>query len=344
MNLHDAVERAVAAEPVDGTLLLQRVRAAERRGRRRVWAGGAAAVASAAAVVAVAVVMPGLVSQPAPAPPVAAPEPVPDGQQAVSWHGVQLYVPETWKLHDSHCGTPQSDTVLVPGSVDLCLPPYVPGLTVVEYRGGTEELPDAREIEVSGYRALRGSVPLSEEQGVREILVIPDLQVTVSVRSPDPSRAQALLDTAQVVEADALGCPTALPSTTPPAPQVPGADDRVLPGDPVKVVLCQFGDLRLERSAPLSAPDVAALQARLDAAPVGTSPSRVGISVSAELCPEYDRAPLVVLASYEDGSQLQVFTRFNSCTGPDPDNGARQVRVEQEVMSDLAQVLYGPFD
>jgi hypothetical protein len=343
MNLHDAVERAVAAEPVDGTLLLQRVRAAERRSRRKTWTGGAAAVASAAAVLAVAVAVPSLLDQPTPPPP-AAPAPAPDGQRAVSWHGVQLYVPETWKLHDARCGTAQSDTVLVPGPVNLCLPPYVPGLTVVEYRDGTEELPNAREVEVSGYRAFRGSVPLTEEEGVREVLVVPDLQVTVSVRSPDPRRADALLDTAQVVEVDSLGCPTALPSTKPPAPQVPGAAERVLPGEPVNVVLCQYGDLRLERSAPLPAPEIAALQSRLNEAPVGTSPSRVGTSVSAKLCPEYDRAPLVLLATYEDGSQLQIFTRFNSCTGPDPDNGARQVVVDRSVLNDLAQVLYGPFD
>jgi len=327
MNLHDSVEAVVRAEPVDGELLLERVRDGARRSTRA--RSGAAVVASAAAAVAlVAAVLPDSVDQPAPAQPaVASPVPaVPAGAQAVSWHGVQLFVPQGWKLGDQFCGTAQSDTVLKPGPVLGCLPPYVPGLTVVEYRDGIEELPKARDAEVSGYPATRGSVRLTQETGVREVLVLPELDVTVSVRSPDRARARALLDTAQVVDVDVLGCAARLPSTEPPVPEVPGAAEHVLPGDPVAVVLCQYGDLRLESSARLPAASVRTLQSRLDAAPVGSSPSHEGKSASASACRASERAPLVLQATYDDGSRLQVFTGPDSCTGPDPDNGARQVR------------------
>lgn len=306
-----------------------------------VWSRGRV-LAAAVAVVAVAVAVPALldgtggsgpdvVTQPAPAPP--------EGQRAVSWHGVQVFVPERWTRDDLHCHEPQSDTVVVPGGRDDCLAPYVRGLTVVEFRAGSEPVPGAQEVEVSGHRGSRGTVPLTEEEGVRAVLVLPEQDVTVSVRSPDEAAAQAVLDTAAVVDVDAHGCATRLADTSPAEPEVPGADERVLPGEPARVVLCEYGDLLLERSGLLPPDEVRALQSALDAAPAGTSPSRSGTEVSPDLCPEYDRAPMVVQAEYADGSLLQVFTRLNSCTGPDPDNGARQVVVDAEAIFPLYQAV-----
>jgi hypothetical protein len=302
--------------------------------RSRLWV----VLGAAAAVMAVAVVVPSLLDDGgSPGPDVATqPAPVaPAGQRAVSWHGVQVFVPVTWKLEDLHCHQAQSDTVVRPGGRDDCLMPYVPGLTVVEFQAGTESVPDAQPVEVSGHDGSRGTVPLTEEDGVRAVLVLPDLDVTVSVRSPDEAAAEAILDTAAVVDVDALGCASRLPDTTPLPPDVPGAADRVLPGEPARVALCEYGDLRLERSGILPPDQVRAFQAALDAAPVGSSPSRSGTEVAPDLCPEYDRAPMVVQAEYADGGRLQVFTRLNSCTGPDPDNGARQVVVDAEAIFPL---------
>jgi hypothetical protein len=307
------------------------------KARGRGWVALAAALA-VVPVVAVAVVGPSLLDDGgSPGPDVATqPAPVaPAGQRAVSWHGVQVFVPATWTLEDLHCHQAQSDTVVRPGARDDCLMPYVTGLTVVEFRAGAETVPGAREVEVSGHRGSRGTVPLTEEDGVRAVLVLLDLDVTVSVRSPDEAAAQAILDTIAVVDVDALGCASRLPDTAPPPPEVPGAADRVLPGEPARVVLCEYGDLQLERSGILPPDQVQALQAALDAARAGSSPSRSGTEVSPDLCPEYDRAPLVVQAEYADGSSLQVFTRLNSCTGPDPDNGARQVVVDAEAIFPL---------
>lgn len=338
-SVRASVEDAVRRKPVDGVRLLQRVTAGQSGVRlRRGWT----ALAAAAAVVAVAVVVPWLLDGAgSPGPDVATqPAPVaPPGQRAVSWHGVQVFVPAAWKLEDLYCHEPQSDTVVRPGGRDDCLMPYVPGLTVVEFRGGTEAVPDARSVEVSGHAGSRGTVPLTEEEGVRAVLVLPDLDVTVSVRSPDEAAAQAILDTAAAVDVDALGCATRLPDTSPSPPDQPGAADHVLPGEPVRVVLCEYGDLRLERSGILPPDEVRAFQAALDAAPVGTSPSRSGTSVSPDLCPEYDRAPMVAQAEYADSSRLQVFTRLNSCTGPDPDNGARQVVVDPGAIFPLYQAV-----
>lgn len=304
--------------------------------------GVALVVAAVAAVVAVAVVVPSLLddagdpgpdvaAQPAPAPPA--------GQRAVSWHGVQVFVPATWKLEDLYCHQPQSDTVVRPGGRDDCLMPYVPGLTVVEFHAGTEAVPGAQQVEVSGHPGSRGTVPLTEEQGVRAVLVLPEQEVTVSVRSPDEAAAQAVLDTVAVIEVDALGCVTRLPDTSPSQPDVPGAAERVLPGEPVRVVLCEYVDLLLQRSGVLPPNQVRALQTALDDAPVGASPARSGTEVSPDLCPEYDRAPMVLQADYADGGRLQVFTRLNSCTGPDPDNGARQVVVDAEPIFPLYQAV-----
>ena len=336
-SVRTSVESAVRAEPIDGVLLLQRVTA--RRSRAR-WSTAGLALASVTAVLAVAVGVPLLIGEPAQEVALT-PATVPPGQQAVSWHGVQVFVPEGWRIGDLRCHEPQSDTVIVPGARDDCGTALVPGLTVVEFTAGADSVAGSREVEVSGQSGRRGTVPLTEEPGVLAVLVLPDLDVTVSVRSPDAGTAEALLDTAQVVEVDARGCASTLPATTPSAPDVVGASERVLPGDPVRVILCEYGDLRLERSGTLPAEQVRAFQAALDAASVGTSPSRSGISVLPEVCPDYDRAPLVVQAEYADGSRLQIFTRLNSCTGPDPTNGARQVVVDPDVLTPLYRALYG---
>lgn len=344
MTIRDSIEAAVTAEPVDGTVLLQRVRAAEQGRERsrhaRRWVAAATAVAAAGAV-GLVVVLPGA-SIPGAREQVLAPgedelpPPAEVREQAVTWHGVQVRVPSDWKLGDQHCGVAQSDTVLVPGAINLCLPPYVPGLTVVEFRAGADDPPpDARPFAVSGEQGSRYSEPLTEEQGVLATLTLPTQNVTVTVRSPDPAAAEAILDTATIVEADALGCPARLPDTKPPVPDVPGAADRVLPGRPESVVVCEYGDLRIERGGRLPADRIAEVQRVLDAAPTGPSPSQVGVTVVAEACPELDRAPTVLLATYADSRTLQIFTRLNSCTGPDPDNGARQVRVDQSFIGDL---------
>lgn len=338
MNLHDSVESAVTAQPVDGVLLLQRVRA-QRQSRQRLRTA-AAVLTSAATVAAVSLAGPFLngAQDTQPAPPASALPPA--GQQAVSWHGVQVFVPEAWQLHDLRCHEPQSDTVIVPGQRDDCLLTPVPGLTVVEFGPDVGEHSDGQPVAISGFQGRRMKAPLTHEDGTREVLVLPELDVTVSVRSPDPERARTILDTAQVVEVDAKGCPSELPGTTPPEPTVPGAGDRVLPGTPSRLVMCQYGDLRFERSDDVPGDAVQQFQAALDAAPVGTSPSRVGVSVSAELCPEYDRSPTVLIASYPDGGRLQIFTRLNSCTGPDPNNGARQVIVTSETIINLFQAVF----
>lgn len=329
MNLDDtvssSVESAVRAEPVDGVLLLQRVNAAGTRRSGRRWWSAAAVVTSAAAVLAVALVAPSLLGNGASQQLATEPTEVPPGQRAVSWHGVQVFVPAGWKLYDLRCHEPQSSTVVVPGFRNDCGSSYVPGLTVVEFHAGSDPAPGSRSVEVSGQRGHRGTEPLEEEPGVRAVLALPDLDVTVSVRSTEEAIAQAMLDTVQVVDEDVNGCLTRLAGTAPPEPDVPGAAERVIPGTPTRVSLCEYGDLRLEHSGTLNPQEVQALQEVLDAAPEGTSPSRSGSSVSPDLCPEYDRAPMVIQAEYADGSRLQVFTRLNSCTGPDPDNGARRV-------------------
>lgn len=350
MSLPDRVaseiDAAVTAKPVDGVLLLQRVTARETSGRVRGFRRAGVIVLAAAAAAAVAA-GPSLLRGTEPQ----AQRPTgtvlaPPGQRAVSWHGVQVFVPDTWGLDDEFCGVPQSDTVIVPGDRLSCLAPPVPGLTVVTFASSTSR-PASETVgaamsptEVSGRPAFRGTtVPVDEPASTLAVLEVPGLDVTVSVRSPDPAFADALLDTARVVDVDPTGCPSALPATTPPMPDVDGAADRVLPGMPETVSLCEYGDLRLERAGSLGAKQVREFQAVLDAAPVGTSPSQVGISVSPELCPEYDRSPLVLLATYRDDSTLQVFTRQNSCTGPDPDNGLRQVRMPQDAVAVLYQAL-----
>jgi hypothetical protein len=200
VKVEQAVRAAVEAEPVDGVLLLSRVRA-RVAGRRRTARRIVGITAGAAAVAAIGVVAvtnsADRASVPSDRLDVAAP--VPDGLQAVAWRGVRVFVPERWRLYDAQCGTAQSDTVLVPGAIDGCLSPYIPDLTVVVFEAGARvPPPGATEIEISEHPGYRWTEPLERESGVRLVLSLPRQGVTVTVRSPDRQQAADILSTVDV--------------------------------------------------------------------------------------------------------------------------------------------------
>ncbi len=330
--LGDAVRTAVRAhvdaEPVDPSALLTGV--LSRRATRR-WVAPVAAAAAVALVAGGAVLV--RPSSPAPAPVAPA---VPVGLQAVSWHGVQVLVPAAWRLDDLRCSSAQSDTVLRPGARLACLAPQAPGLTVVEFEGLPDEQ-DARyrsvqearyasmPVDLGGTAARRGAVPepLGGQPGPRAVLVVPSLQVVVTVTAPSLAAADALLDTATVVEVDANGCRSRVASTRPAGPASrDGADERLLPGAPTSVSVCRYGRGRLDDSRRLSPDAVTALQTRLDGLPTGRS-DRVPVgSIAADLCPAIDDDGVLLDAAYRRGPGVQVWVRDQACTDRSTTNGS----------------------
>lgn len=351
-DLSTAFRRSVTAAVETGTdpaaLLrgVERSRSAlARRDRRRAVAAAVMAVVAVAGIA----VLPELRRDEA-APPVATVD-VPAGSQAVSWHGVQVVVPESWQLDDQRCGVAQTSTVLLPGFRNSCLPPYVPELTVVEFAEipdipattSAEPLLDAATtpLDLDGTPALTGSVPLEQETGVRRVLVVPSEGVIVTVRSPDAAAADRILATARVVVVDANGCPARIPTSRPAGPSgVEGASESLLPGSPTSLSACRYERLRLVSSRRVDA-SISALQQRLDALATGVSGRTPEREIAEELCRGMDDEVTTLEAGYADDRSLRVFFRGQACTDRSALNGSTTRRTDRTLISDLYSVLAG---
>ncbi|MCW2777021.1 MAG: hypothetical protein JWN17_746 [Frankiales bacterium] len=330
--LRSSVDAHVGA-PVDaGALLVGATRTASRRRRRTRAAAVVAVAASVAAVVTGAGVL--RADEPdAPAAPVA--HPVPAGQQAVSWHGVQVLVPASWRLDALRCTQAAADTVLRPGARLTCLARQAPGLTVVEFSAltpdgrGTPAAAATTPVDLDGVPALRGTVlSYSRYAQPQEVLVVPSEQVVVTVTAPTYDVTRALLDTATVVDVDANGCRSRVAATraTGPAPRS-GADASLLPGSPTSVSVCRYAGLRLEESRRLSPGVVRALQTRLEGLPTGRSGRLPVDETSDDACREADAGGLLLDAAYRRGPHVQVWDREQACTDRSPTNGTAVRRV-----------------
>lgn len=338
--LTTAIVRTLDAETarvhVNPEALLRDVQARGRHAGRpaRRWGSTAAVLASVAAVVAVALVIPVVrgttSSAPAVQPSSSAAPAVPAGKQAVSWHGVQLLVPSTWKLDDARCGTPQHDTVLRSGAglVQACGRPTVPALTVVRFEALAEREfstgPAAAAktpADVDGTPALRGSrVNIRDRYAV---LVVPSEQVVVTASAPTLTEADALLDTARVVTVDANGCRSRLDSSRAGGPSDrEGANAHLLPGDPADVSICRYAQLRLEDSRRLSPDAIAGAQRVLDALPTGRSGRVPPGEIMPAICHQIDDDVTTLDATYAAGLNLTVYLRDQACTDRSPTNGS----------------------
>lgn len=326
-----SLDAGTASVQVDPAALLRAVEGRQRRlARRTRWGSAGAVAASVAAVVAVALVVPvvrGATSTPAVQPSPSTTPAVPAGKQAVSWHGVQLFVPAEWTLDDAICGTPQRDTVLRPGPVDLCRMPSVLGLTVVQFSPltGTEfstapATAAKTPVDLAGTAARRGSrTNIGERYAV---LVVPNLQVVVTVSAPTLAEADELLDTAGIVDVDANGCRSRLDSSR--AQDLSGREDaaqQLLPGAPTDVSVCRYEELRLEESRRLEPSTIAATQRALDALPTGRSGRRPPEEIAEAYCRSIDDNVTTLDASYAEGPDLTVFLRDQACTDRSPTNG-----------------------
>lgn len=333
---------------VDPTALLQGVQTRQRV--RRVHAGRVAVLAAATATVLVAVGATALVPHHRAAKgPTPAKDAVPAGMQAVSWHGVEVLVPGSWRIGDQRCGTPQSDTVLVPGFRLDCGGRAVPGLTIVSFSAlsadtraeATQLAADATTAgTLSGVPVLRGSIPRSDEPGVQRVLVVPSEQVVLTVASPRAEEADSILARARVVAVDAAGCRSREDVTAPVGPpHRDGADRSLLPGHPTGASLCRYSDHRLEASRQLTVSEVADLQRRLDALPTGRSGRIPPREIAPDYCKQLDRDVDVLDASYSYGPGLRVFFRGRACRDRSVLNGSSGRRTVEAVMATLQQLL-----
>jgi hypothetical protein len=265
----------------------------DRRHGRRAATRWAAAGLAAAAVVAVAVgvtvirhhstaTAPATTSTGA-----ATPEPIPAGQKAISYHGIEVLVPASLPIVNFECGPPDRSDVLLDGGLIVSCQSLggngksPPGLTTVSLSpivAASTPLSSAQPLvqtvaTVDGHPALIGFGAVAVSPGdVTGVLRIPDQSVSIAVTTPSKAATEAILHTVRVIAVDRLGCRSHLTSITPTG-NPPAAD--LVPGSPVSAVTCQYrvGDyddtynLWLLQSSMLSASTTAHVAALINGLP-----------------------------------------------------------------------------
>ena len=225
--------------------------------RMRRLAGGLAAVAAAVAVLAAGVwinASPTAGNRPVQHPVhVPKPTPVPKGQQLVSYHGVEIQVPQSWRTLTVHCDPTSVNAVVLddnemwPCSL-LSVPKITGAITVVHLVPDTlaaDEGLAQQAVKVNGISALTGSGPghgrtsgVSFEGHTVTVLSLPDPGVLIEVTSPIPGMAQKIFDTVRLAPTDHLGCAASvdskIPSGNSPAASLMG--DKSL----VRAVACRY--------------------------------------------------------------------------------------------------------
>jgi hypothetical protein len=129
----------------------------------------------------------------------------PAGETAVSYEGVQVFVPAGWPRNQIRCGTPVRDTVVVdPGPIDDCMLTPAPLVSYAWLRAAADVStdPDAQmaTLPVSigqNTAARRGEDRLSDGR-TRVVLVVPSRKVVVMAVSADAALARRIVDSAAI--------------------------------------------------------------------------------------------------------------------------------------------------
>lgn len=267
--------------------------------------------------------------------------PVPAGTQRVVFHGLAIDVPAGWPLNATSCGTPQGDTVVLPGAVLACLSASHPSVTSVEFKDSDRFQADGKAgsaISVGGKAASRLTGFLGNGMYVVTVSV-PSLSAQVVITSPKQTEAEALAATLTVVSADQNGCSAqdaglgALP--IPRGSARDGADRELVPGAPTDVTICRYVGGWIEQSTTLDGSQQAALVSLLNGLPPGLSradsstydpklcrrPATSPGSVSGETAS--DSEAYLIQASYPSGPSVDVAVRLGLCGNLGASNGSR---------------------
>jgi len=312
------------ADAPDGSALLASVRAGVARHRRLQWARVAGAAAAVVAVIAAASIVasgssPGSRRAVVPA---ASPSAVsvPPGTQPVSFHGVTVFVPASWRIGAQRCGTPVGDTVILPGPFLNCDLLRKPPVTVV----------DLQPLTAARLSAARKNRP--GDRRYSDVRTFPEVGVLVSARSLDRQLVGRLLDAARLTPVDAFGCRDRVQSLKPsPRPSHPGADINLVPGVPRSATICRYEGDWLARSVRVPPNQLATLTRILNRLPAGRSRPGGTSAASARFCAEDRHRGFVTQFDYAGKPRLDVYVHIGYCDLTAA-NGARTTQLDEPLV------------
>lgn len=242
----------------------------------------------------------------------------PPSIRSVGYRGVEVAVPAGWPDNATACGTPLRNTVVYTYlATPACL--YggrTPVVSVVRIGPATP----APRGSASSTRTVDGVPVTSYTTRTRPdltdiLLTVPSRGVSVRIDSPDPSLAQRIAASLQVVNIDPARCvvhPRNGIWAIPTRPTWALNNPRIVPTGATTLTACSYHQGWLTRSASTSGTAVTHLITALDRAPTGSTDLR---------CPTASRTrpqpgdQLLTTFGYPNGRTLPILFRLYGCSG-----------------------------
>lgn len=203
--------------------------------------------------------------------------------QPVTFHGVTVQLPKTWKFHDTECGVPTHDTWTVPLAEPACGLSPIPDVTSVRF----DELVSTDLTQPKGWNisriilpgptpvpAIRAAAP-DGKSPYSVWISVPSRSASVLFTAHQQSTVDALVKSVTVVDQDVNRCPASALDvntlTTGGQPKRIGADKMMVPVGVETIRGCRYVAGYLEHSTSVSGAAATTLATILNSAPTGFS-------------------------------------------------------------------------
>jgi hypothetical protein len=263
---------------------------------------------------------------------------VPTGMWAVSFHGIEILVPDSWRSGTERCRQMQAlDRGFAPGQL---WPPCgvedgsaTSGVDLSDLSGQWYPPPavDYRKLAttamtIDGHAARRGVSKALTTGEESTVIALPDPGVLLLVRSPDPALVQRIVDSIRVVSIDSRGCESRMAARLPESDST--ADGNLMMRQGYEsAVLCSYSSGWLERSTAMPADKADSIVAALNALSLKRGPHACLGEVSQDF---------VLRFSYPDGQTRDVLA--NGTCAARVTNGVRVAAPDSALIDQLARL------
>ncbi|MEY9859294.1 hypothetical protein ABH935_004922 [Catenulispora sp. GAS73] len=274
------------------------------------------------------------------------------GTRAWSSHGLQVRVPQDWKANQTQCGTPIAPTVLIGGgAVPACALNHAPAVDVVAFGTATVLDPDPEPAlhptTVGGHAAKTGTERIPDGRTVT-LLVVPDLDVSVTVKSKNAALVAGIVGSAQIVDTDANGCASQATTVEPAGkPARSGAQTTMVPDKPIKATVCHYAAPYTPGQAAFNGPTFLTNSSAIAPDQIGKLTDTINTLTPGQArwtglpgsCPPAAHDGYLFHFTYASGPPLDVYLHTSDCDHIGFDNGAITGYLSQKFVDNLQVFL-----
>ena len=243
-----------------------------------------------------------------------APSPAP-GMQSVTFHGLTIEFPASWRLNTTRCATPIANTVVIgDGAVAACALAPAPRVTSAQlstFRGRYHlTAGPKRSIMLGSTPAVRVNATAAGMPATE--IVVPSLDVDLLIQSPRQASIDALVTTLTVTSTDIHGCLSRSPQVEL-RMRATTAGAVLIAGSPTSVTTCRYLSGFLEQSRQVTGAELNPLTSMINALPAGLSVAKPN-QHSPTLChTPLDDEEYVLRVHYPDGHITDLYARLGLC-------------------------------